>query len=36
MTNWYDPDNDLEVKSHYADPWVNLGVTELSAYELVE
>ena len=36
FTYWYDPENDLEVKSHYADPWVDLGVRELSAYELVE
>ena len=35
-TSWYDPENDLEVKQHYADPWVDLGVRELSAYELVE
>ena len=35
-TFWYDPENDLEVKTHYADPWNDLGVTELSAYELVE
>ena len=36
FTYWYDPENDLEVKSHYADPWIDLGVRELSAYELVE
>ena len=35
-TSWYDPEHDLEVKWQYADPWVDLGVSELSAYQLVE
>ena len=35
-TVWYDPENHLLVKWRYADPWLDLGVTELSAYELVE
>ena len=33
---WYDPAHDLEVKRRYIDPWTDQGVTELSAYELVE
>lgn len=35
-TSWYDPENDLEVKQGYSDPWNDLGVMELSAYDLVE
>lgn len=34
--HWYAPEEDLEVRYRYADPWTDLGVTELSAYELVE
>ena len=33
---WYDPENNLVVKRHYADPWTDQGASELSAYELVE
>ena len=33
---WYDPENDLAVKTRYDDAWTGLIVVELSAYELVE
>lgn len=33
---WYDPENHLVVRWFYTDPWVDTGVIELSAYELVE
>ena len=35
-TTWYDTEHDLVVKWRYADPWLDTGVIELSAYELVE
>ena len=34
--SWYDLENDLEVKFRYVDPWLDLGDSELSAYDLVE
>ena len=36
FVTWYDPEEDLTVKQHYADPWQDYGVAELSAYDLVE
>ena len=33
---WYDPENNLLVKTRYDDAWTDLIVVELSAYDLVE
>ena len=33
---WYDPEKNLQVMTHYADTYTDLIVVELSAYELLE